>query len=237
MYMIREVAKSYGESIVLRSINCTFEAGAISVVLGPSGCGKSTLLRLMSFLEMPDAGDVTLEAAGRVFKSTDAPLSPWPIVTCVFQRQFLWPHLTLRQNILLPLNSRGRDSYQTANRVIELFDMESFVDRFPNEVSGGQAQRAALARAFALEPSFILLDEAHSYLDLEQQGALNTHLGILRRRGIGLVVVTHSLHFASNLADKIIVLDDGEVVEEGSRDLLRAPRSAFLRRLDYQAEV
>lgn len=229
MIILDNVTKQYGSITVFKDVSCQIPTDGFVVVMGPSGAGKSTLLRLLSLVETPDSGNVLLKLGDQEFESIKAP-RPWPRVTCVFQKQFLWPHLTLRQNIELPLNANGlHGSENKLQSVIDMFDMSEFVDRFPNEVSGGQAQRAALARALVLNPQIILIDEAHSGLDLEQQGVLNDHLIKLRDSGVTLIVVTHSLEFARRYADQVVVVEDGTISEIGTRDILERPTSRYLR--------
>jgi len=230
MYALIGVGKTYGDSPVLKNISCEIPLDGLVTIMGPSGSGKSTLLRLLSFLEAPDVGDLRLQIGQRRFESRGAD-QPWPMVTLVFQRQFLWPHLTLRENIALPLRAARRPNIEAKLRtVVDVFDMSSFVDRFPNEVSAGQAQRGALARAFVLDPQLVLLDEAHFGLDLEQQKILNDHLIALRDSGVALIVVTHSLDFARRYAERVVVVEDGTISEIGSKSILNQPRSAYLRR-------
>lgn len=231
MYRLDKLCKSYGETRVLLDISCELRTDGFVFVVGPSGSGKSTLLRLLSFVEMPDSGIVTLELGERRFGSPGS-VRPWPKLTSVFQKQFLWPHLTLRDNIRLPLCCGHADDIdRSVQRVVDLFDMSTFIDRFPNEVSGGQAQRAALARALVLNPQLILIDEAHGGLDLEQQKIVNDHLLMLRNSGVGLIVVTHSLEFARKYADEVVVLENGTVTEIGSPAVFDRPTSGFLRRI------
>jgi ABC-type sulfate/molybdate transport systems ATPase subunit len=230
MLYLLSAEKRYGHVVALRNLTCEIPINRFVVIMGPSGAGKSALLRLLSFVELPDQGTVRLNLDGRIFESSRIE-RPWPELTCVFQRQFLWPHLTLRKNISLPLRLlRVANAEERVTEVINLFDMSLFIERYPNEVSGGQAQRVALARALVLQPRVILIDEAHSGLDLEQQNVLNRHLLMLRKSEVGLIVVTHSLDFARRYADKVIILDKGQVTENGSRDILHNPNSSFLRR-------
>lgn len=229
MYTLNNVHKLYGQTYALKDISSEIPTNKFVVVLGPSGCGKSTLLRQLSFIETPEKGHVHLELNGSVFSSIK-PDRPWPRVTCVFQKQFLWPHLTLRENIELPLcHGVTKNISDEVRRVTKLFDMSSFLDRFPNEVSGGQAQRVALARAFALNPELMLIDEAHGGLDLEQQQILNSHFIYLKQTGVGLIVVTHSLEFARRYADYVVVLEKGRMVESGPSSVFKNPSSRFLR--------
>lgn len=228
MYTINNIFKIYGQTIALNGINANIPTNEFVVVLGPSGSGKSTLLRQMSFIENPEKGDVKLDLKGSLYSSRQ-PTRPWPRLTCVFQQKFLWPHLTLRENIELPMRYAEIDNIANKiSKVIDLFDMSAFINRYPNEVSGGQAQRVALARAFALQPELMLIDEAHGGLDLEQQHILNSHFILLKHAGVGLIVVTHSLEFAQKYADYVVVLDEGVVSESGPRSLFKNPKSTFL---------
>jgi ABC-type Fe3+/spermidine/putrescine transport system ATPase subunit len=230
MYSLDHVVKNYGTVSVLKEITCTMPVDGFVFLMGPSGSGKSTLLRLLSFVETPDFGTVSLTLDGDKFYSNQSN-RPWPRVTTVFQRQFLWPHLTLRENISLPLRFQALNPEKQLQGVVDLFDMGRFIDRYPNEVSGGQATRAALARALVLHPQLILIDEPHGGLDLEQQKILNDHLVTLRQAGVGLIVVTHSLEFARKYADQIFVLEDGRITESGIAELLDNPKSSFLKRV------
>lgn len=231
MYILEKVSKYYGNAAILRDISCEIPADRFVFIMGPSGSGKSTLLRLLSFVETPEKGLLRLQLGGKSYASTTKE-RPWPNVTCVFQSKFLWPHLTLRENIALPLRAAGEvDTDRRVEEVIGLFDMSAFIDRFPNEVSGGQAQRAAIARALVLQPRVVLIDEAHGGLDLEQQKVLNEHLIRLRQAGVGLVVVTHSLEFAQKYADRVIIVENGSVTEIGSQAVFKCPTSVFLRRV------
>ncbi|MBI3005303.1 MAG: ATP-binding cassette domain-containing protein [Ignavibacteriales bacterium] len=215
---------------MLAHINCKIPVDGVVVVMGPSGSGKSTLLRLLSFVERPDEGTIDLKLNGDSFRSPGND-RPWPRVTCVFQKQFLWPHLTVLQNLRLPLEAaRHQDVDERVAKMIDLFEMSGFVNRFPNEVSGGQAQRAALARALVLDPELILIDEPHGGLDLEQQSVLNRHLVDLSSSGIGLFIVTHSLDFAQVYADHLVIVEDGTISEMGPREILEHPTSLYLRR-------
>ena len=232
MFILRHVHKSYSSVVVLSDVSCEIPADKFVFIVGPSGSGKSTLLRLLSLVERPVQGSVELTLGGRRYSDAGEE-RPWPLVTCVFQRQFLWPHLTIRENITLPLRVRGVTDPDVALReVVHLFRMEGFVDRYPNEVSGGEAQRAALARALALKPTVILIDEAHGGLDLEQQATVNQQLVKLRSTGVGLVVVTHSISFARRYGDTLLVVEDRGVKSISTmHDLGMRAESPFLKRV------
>jgi ABC-type sulfate/molybdate transport systems ATPase subunit len=229
MYTLQGVERRYGDCHVLQDITCTIPTNELVVMTGPSGAGKSTLVRLLSFIEVPDRGSVHLQLNGSSFDSIRHD-RPWPRVTCVFQRQFLWPHLTLLENLRLPLRATNRtDADARIAKVIELFAMAAFIHRYPNEVSGGQAQRVALARALVLGPEVILIDEPHGGLDLEQQSILNEHLLQLRSSGVGLIIVTHSLDFLRRYADTIVTVENGTVAAVTSKETFLQPNSRCLK--------
>ena len=171
------IRKSFDGTEVLQGVDIEVWPGRISVLIGPSGSGKTTLIRTLGLIDPPSEGQVIIDGHTYQFPlqkgQTIEP--PWPDLTVVFQQHFLWPHLTLRRNILLPLSQRS-ETRRSVDELIEIFGMDEFIDRYPNEVSIGQRQRTALARAFALEPKYILLDEITSALDVEQTGVVIHHL-------------------------------------------------------------
>jgi ABC-type polar amino acid transport system ATPase subunit len=147
----------------------------------------------------------------------------------VFQQLFLWPHLTLRQNILLPMRLQDPATVATAlEELIEAFDMGNFIDRYPNQASLGQRQRAALARAIILNPRYLLLDEVTSALDVEQITRVLDYLAQLRQRGMGLFIITHLLGFARQTADQVVFMAKGSIVERGDVSILTNPQSQRL---------
>lgn len=227
------LTKSYGGQKIIDQVSIELEPGQISVVIGPSGSGKTTLLKLLSFLDMPESGHLSVDGLAYEFPISDQRQvkRPWPLVTVVFQQLFLWPHLTLRQNITLPLTVRKQQANTGKLReLIDLFDMAKFIDRYPNESSLGQRQRAALVRALMLEPKYLLLDEITSSLDVEQIAIILSHLKDLAGRGIGILTVTHLLHFAHEAADKVVFMDGGQVIESGGRELLDSPQQERVKR-------
>jgi polar amino acid transport system ATP-binding protein len=227
------IKKSYNGKEVLHGIDLGLEPGKITALIGPSGAGKTTLLRVLSLLDPPDSGKVFVDDAIYPFpqgkRKRNRQPAPWPKVTVVFQQLFLWPHLTLRQNINLPLNNKKDDN--TKNYVDELirsFEMTDFLDQYPNQASLGQRQRAALVRALALRPKYLLLDEITSALDVEQVKIVLYHLQDLRDQGVGILVATHLLGFAHEIADRVVFLNEGVVLETGGTEVLDKPANERL---------
>lgn len=225
------LCKSFDKQAVLKDIDFEVAPGTANIVIGPSGGGKSTLLRCLALLEFGEAGTLCVDDLTYQLPIANSRfLPPWPTLTVVFQRHFLWPHLTNYQNIALPLQRRLHPQAirEQVEELVELFGMGSFIQRYPNETSVGQQQRVALARAFALRPRYILLDEVTAALDVEQVAKLHDVIVEMIRRGIGIVLVTHLLSFAESLlraspANRLTFLDDGRIAATGSLKLLTAP--------------
>ncbi len=231
MLEARNLNFSYGDKPILKNVSLQVPPGGITVLIGPSGTGKTTLLRCLALLEPPQSGSISIDhetftypwPAGKAFTP------PWPKLTTVFQQLFLWPHMTLRENILLPVRRRkGGDIHGELNALIEAFDMKDFIDSYPNEASLGQRQRVALARALMLEPRYLLLDEITSALDVEQIAKILTYLKGLRGKNIGIFIITHLLGFAKHAADQVVFMANGEVAESGSPDILKNPQTERL---------
>lgn len=232
MLTAENLRKRYGTKDALRDVSLQLSGGEITVVLGPSGSGKSTFLRTLSMLEPPDHGRITFLGRQWTFPARGGTVpSPWPALTIVFQQLFLWPHLSLRQNICLPLGEHPSEKViDHVQQLVQRYRMEDFIDKRPSETSLGQRQRAALARAIALEPRVLLLDEVTSALDVEHVSILLGHLKELRGTGMSIVLVTHLLRFARQSADRILFMDNGMVVEEGPPCILEAPRTERLKK-------
>ncbi len=233
MLEAKNITKSYSGHLIINGVDVQLEPGQISVMIGPSGSGKTTLLKLLAMLETPDTGTISIDGTQYSFPSppNQNPVKPWPKVTVVFQQLFLWPHLTILQNMTLPLTAGRREaSKEKLESLIELFDMSQFIYRYPNESSLGQRQRAALVRALLLEPEYLLLDEITSSLDVEQVAIILTHLKDLAAQGIGILTITHLLHFAHQAADRVIFMDHGEIIEQGGKEVLDAPKQERVQR-------
>ena len=231
MLIGENIRQSYAGHEILNGINLSVAPGQITAVLGPSGAGKSTLLRTLSLLDLPDSGRVIVDDATYTFpqKSKNQVIGPWPKLTVVFQQLFLWPHLTLRQNILLPLEKLNPDRMNgEVTALIERFELEDLVDRYPNEVSLGQRQKVALVRALVLKPKYLLLDEITSALDVEHVSKVLEHLQTLKAQGTGILLVTHLIGFAKNSADQVVFMENGSILEAGGPKLLTSPSNGRL---------
>ncbi|NTU76594.1 MAG: amino acid ABC transporter ATP-binding protein [Alphaproteobacteria bacterium] len=231
MLEARNLTFGYTEKAILKDISLSIAPGGITVLIGPSGCGKTTLLRCLALLENPQAGEVVVDDETFAYPWPEGKefTPPWPKLTTVFQQLFLWPHLTLRENIMLPVRKRnGGNNGDQLDALIEAFDMKEFIDHFPNEASLGQRQRVALARAVMLEPRYLLLDEITSALDVEQVAKILSYLKQLKGQNIGIFIITHLLGFARHAADQVVFMADGGIEEVGPPDILRNPQSERL---------
>lgn len=202
------ITKNIDGRSILQDVSISIEKGKITAVIGPSGSGKTSLIRNLSLLDRPDSGKIMLDG-----KEQFSPA--WPKVSVVFQQLFIWPHLTLRENILLPLKDASAEKLQQLEGLIETFGMQAFIDRYPNETSLGQRQRTALVRALMLDPEYLLLDEITSSLDAEQSAVILSHLTKIKELGIGIIMVAHNIDFALSIADEVAFLEQGKIAKRG----------------------
>lgn len=236
---ITGLRKSYGNNEVLKGIDLKVEPGEVVCLIGPSGSGKSTLLRCINLLERPNGG--TVHVGG--FEANDPEVDVDRMrrhVGMVFQQFNLFPHLTVLANCAIPqrkvLKRSKSDAEATARRQLEAVGLGELADRYPAELSGGQQQRVAIARSLSMDPTLMLFDEPTSALDPETVGDV---LGIMRdlaADGMTMVVVTHEMGFAKDVADRVVFMDGGVVVEEGPAEQVignpQADRTKdFLRRV------
>ncbi|EWM13228.1 amino acid ABC transporter ATP-binding protein [Kutzneria sp. 744] len=233
MIEIRDVHKSFGAHGVLKGIDLDVAAGEVAVVLGPSGSGKSTLLRSVNHLEKVDRGQIRVDGeligyrrrGNRLheLKERDV-LKQRSAIGFVFQNFNLFPHLTVLDNIAEAPVANGRLSKDRARvRAVELLGRVGLVDKadaYPRQLSGGQQQRVAIARALALDPKVVLFDEPTSALDPELVGEVLDVMRDLARSGTTMIVVTHEIGFAREVADTVVFMDDGRVLEQGPPSLV-----------------
>ncbi|MFI2415575.1 amino acid ABC transporter ATP-binding protein [Streptomyces sp. NPDC018947] len=243
MVDIRSVHKSFGTLEVLKGIDLTVRTGEVTVILGPSGSGKSTLLRTVNHLEKVDRGTISVDGALIGYRRSGDLLRELPErqvlaqrtrIGFVFQNFRLFPHLTVLENIteapVSALKRPRREATEAARRLLERVGLADKADAYPRHLSGGQQQRVAIARALALEPKLILFDEPTSALDPELVGEVLEVVGDLARQGTTMIVVTHEIGFAREVADTVVFMDDGRIVEQGPPgDVLDRPRHARTR--------
>jgi len=220
---VNRLTKQFGQLPVLRGIDCSIKASEVVCVIGPSGSGKSTFLRCLNGLEDATGGEVLVHGVSVHEPATDVDALRAEI-GMVFQRFNLFPHKTVLENITLaPTRVRGLTALEARNRASELLVKVGLLDKidaYPNQLSGGQQQRVAIARALAMQPRIMLFDEPTSALDPEMVGEVLNVMQALAEEGMTMVVVTHEMGFARQVADRVIFIDEGLVVEEGSPEAL-----------------
>ncbi|MCX5329802.1 amino acid ABC transporter ATP-binding protein [Streptomyces sp. NBC_00140] len=225
---VHDVHKWYGTHRVLDGVDLTVRPGEVTVILGPSGSGKSTLLRVVNHLEKPEIGHVSINGEligvrrhGDRLKelSERAILAQRSRIGFVFQNFNLFPHLTVLENVAAAPAATGQLDRTAAQRLArELLDRVGLADKaaaYPRQLSGGQQQRVAIARALALRPGVILFDEPTSALDPELVGEVLAVIKDLAKSGTTLVIVTHEIGFAREIADRVVFIDGGRIVEQG----------------------
>lgn len=217
--VVRDLVKKYGDLTVLKELNIEIEDGEVVCLIGPSGSGKSTFLRCLNLLEVPTSGEITVDGYLLTDKKTDINLVRQNI-GMVFQHFNLFPHLTVLENITFAPTDLKKLSVDEANqRAIELLKtvgLEDKKDVYPESLSGGQKQRVAIARALAMNPDVMLFDEPTSALDPEMVGEVLAVMKQLAKDGMTMVIVTHEMGFAKEVADRVIFTADGHFVEEGT---------------------
>ncbi len=239
MINIINLNKKFGELHVLKDINQTIEEGEVVVVIGPSGSGKSTFLRCLNLLEEPSSGEIILEGVSITDKHNDVNRQREKM-GMVFQQFNLFPHKTVLENITLaPIQVKGltkEEADRKAMTLLKRIGLEEKANTYPNQLSGGQKQRIAIIRALAMEPDVMLFDEPTSALDPEMVGEVLEVMKELARDGMTMVVVTHEMGFAKEVGSRVIFMDEGRIMEEGTpKDLFANPQNPrtqdFLRKI------
>jgi polar amino acid transport system ATP-binding protein len=224
-----DVRKRYGEHEVLKGVSLQVRRGEVVCIIGPSGSGKTTFLRCLNHLERIDSGRIEIDgnlvgyrerADGRLVEETAKEIARQRAeIGFVFQRFNLWPHLTALENIVeAPIHVRGErraEAVARAERLLARVGLADKRDAYPSKLSGGQQQRVAIARALAMRPKLMLFDEATSALDPETVGEVLAVMEELAAEGMTMICVTHEMGFAREAADRVVMMDDGLVIEDG----------------------
>ena len=217
--LVEHLVKKYGDNTVLNDINVSINEGDVVCVIGPSGSGKSTFLRCLNQLEEASSGDIIIDGANLTDKNTDINQVRQHI-GMVFQHFNLFPHLSILKNIVLAPTDLGRLSKDEAEKkALELLERVGLADKkdaYPDSLSGGQKQRVAIARALAMNPDIMLFDEPTSALDPEMVGDVLGVMKDLAKQGMTMVIVTHEMGFAKEVANRVMFIDGGNFLEDGS---------------------
>ncbi len=248
MIKVRNIHKTFGNNTILRGIDLDIQKGQVVVILGPSGSGKTTFLRCLNALEMPEQGTITFDNNAPLHIDFATKSGKKEILTLrrksgmVFQNYNLFPHKTAIENVMEgPVFVQGKKPEQAREEALALLakvGLADKVDLYPFQLSGGQQQRVGIARALAIQPELMLFDEPTSALDPELvQDVLNT-MKELANEGWTMVVVTHEIKFALDVADVVVVMDGGEIVEQGSPEqLFSNPKHERTKRFLHQIRI
>jgi len=217
MIEIKKLYKSYGDNEVLKGIDQTVSEAEVLCIVGPSGSGKSTMLRCINLLEVPTSGEVYIDGELVTSQNINEIRTKMGMV---FQNFNLFPHLTVLENVTCaPINVKGVSKADAEAKAMELLTrvgLDNKANAYPRSLSGGQQQRVAIARALAMDPEIMLFDEPTSALDPEMVGEVLDVMKDLAKEGLAMIVVTHEMGFAKEVADKVIFMDEGVIVEQGT---------------------
>lgn len=238
--VIKCLSKTFNDGTeALKACNLDIDYQQVTVIIGPSGSGKSTLLRTLNLMEQPTSGDILFDNVSILNKAFDAHKHREK-VGMVFQNFNLFPHLSVLKNLNVAqvnvLKRTEKEASDISKALLEKVGLCEKVNQYPNQLSGGQKQRIAIARALTMHPDMILFDEPTSALDLEMIGEVLKVMKTLADSGMTMVVVTHEMDFAKAFADKVVVMDNGSIIEEGTPDVIfnhpKNPRTqTFLKRI------
>ncbi|PCL94928.1 glutamine ABC transporter ATP-binding protein [Paenibacillus lautus] len=220
---VKDLHKSFGKLEILKGINIEIAKGEVVVVIGPSGSGKSTFLRCLNLLEVPTSGEISFEGELITAKNHNINATREKM-GMVFQQFNLFPHKKVIDNIkLAPIQVKGvsaKEAEATADELLKSVGLQDKKESYPSQLSGGQKQRIAIARALAMQPHVMLFDEPTSALDPEMVGEVLEVMKKLAEGGMTMVIVTHEMGFAREVGDRILFMDGGKIVEEGTPDQL-----------------
>lgn len=236
---IKNLHKYFGKNEVLKGLDIQIKKGEVVVMIGPSGSGKSTFLRTMNLLEKPTDGEVYFEGINIADKSVDV-FKHREKMGMVFQQFNLFPNMTVLENLCLAPIKTGKmtkdESLKTAEDLLQRVGLSDKAEAYPQSLSGGQQQRVAIARALAMNPDVMLFDEPTSALDPEMVGEVLSVMQELAKEGMTMVVVTHEMGFAKTVADRVLFMADGTIVEQGKPDqIFEKPKEK--RTQDFLAKV
>lgn len=236
---VKNLKKSFGELEVLKGIDTEIKKGEVVVVIGPSGSGKSTFLRTLNLLENPTGGNIFFEGTDITDPKVNINFHRRKM-GMVFQQFNLFPHMNILKNMCIaPTKLLGLSKDEAEKNALELLDKVGLKDRadaYPSQLSGGQKQRVAIVRALAMNPDVMLFDEPTSALDPEMVGEVLSVMKDLAKSGMTMVIVTHEMGFAKEVADRVLFIDDGIICEEGApEDIFGNPKSARLK--DFLSKV
>jgi ABC-type polar amino acid transport system ATPase subunit len=236
---VNNLHKSFGKNDVLKGINEHINKGEVVVVIGPSGSGKSTFLRCLNLLEVPTEGKIIFEGNDITDKKNDINKLRQKM-GMVFQQFNLFPHKTVLENITIsPIKVKGINKEEANKKAMDLLKMVGLVDKaeaYPSSLSGGQKQRIAIARALAMEPDVMLFDEPTSALDPEMVGEVLGVMKDLAKGGMTMVIVTHEMGFAKEVGDRVLFMDGGVIVEQGTpEEIFNNPKNP--RTIDFLSKV
>ncbi|MEI7498080.1 MAG: ATP-binding cassette domain-containing protein [Candidatus Falkowbacteria bacterium] len=206
---------------ILTDISLAITPGEVLTLIGPSGGGKTSLLKVCALLDIPAKGNVVIDGVECASdgKRHVNPIMIWPKVTIIYQNLYLWPHLSAKTNIILPIENFA-SKQDKFDELCERFGLTEHLSKYPNQLSAGQKQRVAIVRALLLDPKYLLLDEITASLDVEQSLNVIEVLHELKNNSIGIILVTHHLEFAKNISDKIIFLENGRIIDTGGPNLV-----------------
>lgn len=239
MIKVEKLVKTFGENTVLKEIDLEVTPGEVVVIIGPSGSGKSTFLRCLNLLEQPTGGKITFEGNDLLAKGVKIDQIRQKM-GMVFQSFNLFPHKTVLENLTIsPIKVKQQKqaaAEETAKGLLEQVGLAEKADSYPSSLSGGQQQRVAIARALAMDPDVMLFDEPTSALDPEMVGEVLTVMQALAEKGMTMVVVTHEMGFAKEVADRVIFMADGIIQEQGTPEqIFEHPQNA--RTQDFLSKV
>lgn len=240
MINIQHLKKAFGKNEVLKDITEEIKQGEVVVVIGPSGSGKSTFLRCLNLLEEPTDGEIIFEGTSLTGLNEQKLNQLRQKMGMVFQQFNLFPHMTVQKNLTIsPVQTKGTNESEANSKAAKLLQqvgLEDKLDAYPSSLSGGQKQRVAIARALAMDPDVMLFDEPTSALDPEMVGEVLNVMNELAKSGMTMVVVTHEMGFAREVADRVLFMDDGHIVEQGTpEEIFKHPKNQ--RTQDFLAKI